>query len=99
MDSSIKNRQYWGKKVVKLPPIDLTLVQRESYAWFLDIGIKELLSEISPIDDFTGKNWSLKFGNYIFGKHTHTAAETNRSYFSRCKFNHIFSRMKVFTDI
>jgi len=75
MDSSIKNRQYWGKKVVKLPPIDLTLVQRESYAWFLDIGIKELLSEISPIDDFTGKNWSLKFGNYIFGKHTHTAAQ------------------------
>ena len=64
----IPHRQYWGKKVAHLPPLDLTFVQRQSYAWFLEKGIKELLEEISPIDDFTGKNWSLTFGDYTFGK-------------------------------
>ncbi|MBI4062436.1 DNA-directed RNA polymerase subunit beta [Candidatus Gottesmanbacteria bacterium] len=62
------NRQYWGKTDVPLPPLDLTLVQRESYQWFLEEGIAELLSEVSPITDFTGKNWELSFGDYYFGK-------------------------------
>ncbi len=75
MDSHIALRQYWGKKVSKLPPLDLTSVQRESYSWFLQEGIKELLSEVSPIDDFTGKNWSLSFGEYSFGKPPHTPQE------------------------
>src|SRR3989344_3414156 len=67
MDAKIPHRQYWGKIVSNLPPLDLTSVQRESYAWFLQEGIKELLEEISPIDDFTGKNWSLRFADYSFG--------------------------------
>ncbi|MBI4058378.1 DNA-directed RNA polymerase subunit beta [Candidatus Gottesmanbacteria bacterium] len=66
MDAHIPHRQYWGKKA-NLPELDLSLVQRESYVWFLDEGIKGLLQEISPIDDFTGKNWSLIFGTYTFG--------------------------------
>lgn len=68
MDTQHTYRQYWGKKVTGLPMLDLTFVQRESYAWFLEEGIKEFLKEISPIDDFTGKNWSLSFGGYSFGK-------------------------------
>ena len=71
MDAHIPHRQYWGKKAAYLPPLDLTLVQREAYAWFLKEGITELLAEISPIDDFTGKNWSLSFGNYSFGAPTY----------------------------
>jgi len=42
---------------------------------FLDHGIRELLDEISPVEDFTGKNWSLSFGGYVFGKPPHTARE------------------------
>lgn len=61
-------RMYWGKTDSPLPPFDLTLVQRESYQWFLEEGIKELLSEVSPISDFTGKNWQLEFGDYYFGR-------------------------------
>src|SRR4030042_6141028 len=60
-------RLYWGTEYTNLPPIDLTLVQRESYQWFLQHGIKELLTEVSPITDFTGKNWELMFGDYFFG--------------------------------
>jgi len=59
---------YWGRENVDLPPLDLTLVQRESYQWFLEQGIQELLSEVSPITDFTGKNWELTLGDYYFGK-------------------------------
>ena len=68
-------RLYWGKEYTDLPPLDLTLVQRESYQWFLETGIKELLSEVSPITDFTGKNWELSFGDYYFGKPRLTPAQ------------------------
>ncbi len=72
MDSHHQPRQYWGQHINNLPRLDLTDVQRESYKWFLEHGIKELLAEISPIDDFTGKNWSLSFGDYSFGKSRYT---------------------------
>lgn len=66
--NSFKPREFWGKNYQDLPQVDLTLVQRESYQRFLEEGIKELLTEISPIIDFTGKNWELNFGDYFFGK-------------------------------
>ncbi len=61
-------REFWGKNYEDLPQLDLTLVQRESYQWFLEHGIRELLAEVSPVVDFTGKNWELSFGDYFFGK-------------------------------
>src|SRR3989338_2085566 len=67
-DGITNHRMYWGKKFSLIPPLDLTLVQRGSYQWFLENGIKELLSEVSPISDFTGKNWELSLGDYFFGK-------------------------------
>lgn len=63
-----KQRLYWGKEYTDLPVFDLTLVQRESYQWFLEQGIKDLIVEVSPIKDFTGKNWELSFGDYYFGR-------------------------------
>lgn len=67
-DGIVNQRAYWGKEYLNLPPLDLVLVQRESYQWFLEIGIRELLEEVTPINDFTGKNWELAFGDYFFGK-------------------------------
>lgn len=58
-------RQYWGKTYTSLPKIDLLAVQKISYDRFISEGIPSVIEEISPIDDFTGKNWSL-----ILGKHT-----------------------------
>ncbi|MGB9706808.1 MAG: DNA-directed RNA polymerase subunit beta [Microgenomates group bacterium] len=58
----------WGKISKNLPPLDLLAIQRESWEWFLTEGISEALAEISPINDFTGKNWELSFGNHSFGK-------------------------------
>lgn len=59
-------RQYWGKQYIKLPPLDLTGVAKESYDAFLKKDISKYLREISPIDDFTGKTWELSFLSHYF---------------------------------
>jgi len=61
-------RQNWGKEYSFLPQLDLLSVQKTSYKWFLDVGIGQIIKEISPIDDFTEKNWRLEFKKYRIGK-------------------------------
>ncbi|MEK7451082.1 MAG: DNA-directed RNA polymerase subunit beta, partial [Patescibacteria group bacterium] len=61
-------RQNWGKEYTNLPKLDLLDVQKSSYKWFLEEGIGEILKEISPVNDFTGKNWNLTLKNYRIGK-------------------------------
>jgi DNA-directed RNA polymerase subunit beta len=39
----------------------LIQIQLDSFAWFKKEGLRELFAEISPIEDFTGKNLSLEF--------------------------------------
>lgn len=63
-------RHNWGKEYTTLPKLDLLSVQRDSYSWFQKYAIGEILKEISPIDDFTGKNWSLTFNEYRIGNPT-----------------------------
>lgn len=59
MAAKTLNRRNFGKEEKNLPELDLSLVQRESWKSFLTQGISEELNEVSPIDDFTGKNWQL----------------------------------------
>lgn len=40
---------------------NLVQVQLDSYQWFLETGLKELLNDISPIEDWTGKEMELSF--------------------------------------
>jgi DNA-directed RNA polymerase subunit beta len=68
-------RQYWGKTNLPLPPLDLVAIQKESYDWFLKEGIREAFDEINPIEDFTGKNWSLEFLDYHFDEPKITPTE------------------------
>ena len=58
------NRKNFGKEEKNLPEINLSEVQKESWQWFLGQGIAEELTAISPIDDFTGKNWQLVLGDH-----------------------------------
>ncbi|MFA6814476.1 MAG: DNA-directed RNA polymerase subunit beta, partial [Patescibacteria group bacterium] len=77
MPQTIK-RQNWGQKHSTLPELDLIALQISSYQDFLNRGIKESLQEINVdrgIEDFTGKNWSLKFGEYRFGQAKYTPTE------------------------
>ncbi|MBM3673526.1 MAG: DNA-directed RNA polymerase subunit beta [Actinobacteria bacterium] len=41
------------REVLQLP--NLIAVQRESFAWFLEQGVADVLRDISPIEDFTGQ--------------------------------------------
>jgi DNA-directed RNA polymerase subunit beta len=45
----------------------LTQVQRDSFAWFLTTGLRELLDEITPIIDFSGHALALHFGAFHLG--------------------------------
>ena len=38
-----------------LPLPDLVAVQRDSFAWFLNHGLKQTFRDLSPIEDFTGQ--------------------------------------------
>ncbi len=49
-----------------LPLPNLIQTQIDSFKWFCDEGLHELFEEISPIQDFTGKNLDLRFLTYEF---------------------------------
>lgn len=72
---SANQRIFLGKQYKKLPQLDLLAVQKESYEDFLTSGIAKVLQEVSPVEDFTGKNWSLEFLSYRFGKPKYTPSQ------------------------
>jgi DNA-directed RNA polymerase subunit beta len=49
-----------------LPLPNLIQTQTDSFSWFVQTGLRELLDEITPITDFTGKNLELHFRDYYF---------------------------------
>lgn len=49
------------KEVLEMP--NLIEVQKDSYKWFLDEGMKEVFDDISPIEDYSGK-LSLEFVDF-----------------------------------
>ena len=83
---------------------NLLQVQINSFEWFKKQGLKELLSEINPIEDFTGGRFELRFlGHEIRGPKTlkvkvdkeeenttepHTKIETTTQCFELATANH-----------
>ncbi len=62
-ESSLTKRRFFNNRItVSLP--DLIEVQKDSYQWFWDKGLKELFSEINPIADFTSKDLELTITDY-----------------------------------
>ncbi len=53
------------KEVLEMP--NLIEVQRDSYQWFLDEGLREAFADISPITDYSGK-LSLEFTDFTLDK-------------------------------
>ncbi|KKP39018.1 MAG: DNA-directed RNA polymerase subunit beta, DNA-directed RNA polymerase subunit beta [Candidatus Peregrinibacteria bacterium GW2011_GWF2_33_10] len=60
------NRENYSKEKSVVPIPNLIEVQLNSYQWFLENGIKELLDEVSPITDFSGKKIELHFLEHSF---------------------------------
>ncbi len=46
---------------------NLLAIQKESYQWFIEEGMKEVFEDIFPVESFTG-TLSLEFGEYRFGE-------------------------------
>jgi len=57
---------------------DLIEVQKKSFQWFLEEGIREIFDEISPISDFSGKKIELHFVDYRIEKPKLTPEQARR---------------------
>ena len=80
--SSLKKRKFFKQlPMVSLP--NLIETQTVAYDWFLKDGLRELLDEVNPISDFTGKDLELSFGDYYLDEPKYdekTSKEKNISY-------------------
>jgi DNA-directed RNA polymerase subunit beta len=67
--------QTYGRipNVLDIP--SLIKIQLDSFDWFKRDGLRELLDEISPIQDFTGSKMDLVFGDYEFRDPKHSMEE------------------------
>ena len=67
------------KSFAKLPKTfeipDLIQVQRNSFRWFQEEGLKELFEEISPIQDYTNTRLELHVVDYEFREPQHSILE------------------------
>ena len=60
-----RERRTFSKIKNTLALTDLLEIQKKSYQWFLEEGIKEIFEDLFPVESFTG-NISLEFGDYYF---------------------------------
>src|SRR5699024_6130483 len=60
-------------EVLDLP--NLIEIQIASYDWFLEVGLREMFADISPIEDISG-NFSLEFIDYSLGESKYPVEES-----------------------
>ena len=65
---------HYKRPAVELPT--LAEAQIASYDWFFKAGLPELFAEVSPIRDFTEKEFSLEIINFYLDEPKYTEAET-----------------------
>ncbi len=68
MAREAKLRKYFRPLETSTALSNLIEVQLKSYHWLFEEGIGELLNEISPVSDFTGKLFELEFGAYTLDR-------------------------------
>ncbi len=73
-----RNRYFFTSEIEDFPIPNLLEVQLDSFRWFMEEGIDELLSEISPITDFSGKKIELHFLGHSFDEPKYTGQEAKR---------------------
>ena len=84
----INNRYYFSETMDDFELPNLIEVQLESYEWFLSHGIKELLEEVTPVSDFSGKKMELHLLKHTIDKPKYdaqTAKKKNISYEANLK--------------
>ncbi|PIZ95841.1 MAG: DNA-directed RNA polymerase subunit beta [Candidatus Magasanikbacteria bacterium CG_4_10_14_0_2_um_filter_33_14] len=59
-----KERQFFTSLRDAVEAPDLIEIQKSSYSWFFEEGLRELFDELSPITDFTGRDLEIYFEDY-----------------------------------
>jgi len=70
----VRDRVSFAKIDEVLPLPDLVGIQRKSFDWLLSEGLKEVLEEVSPVEDFT-EQFQLSFRNHQFKETKHSEEE------------------------
>ncbi len=78
----MQKRLNFSAKPNNLELPDLIELQKKSYKWFWDEGLKDLFDEFSPITDFIGRDLEMSFCNY---------------YLDEPKFDEVISKEKNIT--
>src|SRR5256885_16860660 len=66
-ETQVPVRRSYGRIRDPIELHDLIAIQLDSFRWFQSEGLRELFQEISPIADYTGKNFELAFLDHQFG--------------------------------
>ena len=69
-----RERRTFSKIKNTLALTDLLEIQKKSYQWFVEEGIKEIFDDLFPVESFTG-NISLEFGDYYFDEPRYSIKE------------------------
>ena len=67
-------RRTFSKIKNTLELTDLLEIQKKSYQWFLDEGIKESIDDLFPVESFTG-NITVELGDYYFDQPRYSIKE------------------------
>ena len=69
-----RQRRTFAKIPEVLDVPNLIAIQRDSFKWFLEEGLRETFQDISPIEDFTG-TLAVEFGAHEFGDPKYSVEE------------------------
>lgn len=64
---ALEKKTFSAYRAPLVPFEDLVAHQRESFAWLVKEGFKELFKEFSPIPDYSGKKFELRFDEFELG--------------------------------
>jgi len=67
MSSELKSKSFSKSKTSLELPYLLSL-QKQSWEWFWEEGLRDLFNEVSPIKNYTGKELELWFTDYKLGE-------------------------------
>ena len=90
LSSDRRERRSFAKIPEVLDVPNLIAIQRDSFTWFLDEGLRETFSDISPIEDFTG-TLAVEFGAHEFGEPKYSVEE--------CKEKDMSYQAPLFVDV
>ncbi|HRH24599.1 MAG TPA: DNA-directed RNA polymerase subunit beta, partial [Candidatus Paceibacterota bacterium] len=67
-DKALPQKTFAAFRAPRVPFPDLVAHQRDSYTWLVKEGLNELFKEFSPIPDYSGKKFELRFDGFELGE-------------------------------